>query len=228
MEQSQFATLCTTMAPMHHRRQGYPFGSLVDFAVDGRGLPVFSLSSLAVHTRNIKTDPKCSIQVQAPGWSGLANARLTLFGDVFPIAEENEELAQEIFLEKHGSDYAQSTHMGNSTYWIMANIVDVYFVGGFGTVCWIQGQDYLRVNPDEILCGEYHRTLRRLNERYRAPLMKGLPSCEDINIMSIDKKGLELKMRDAGEYSIRRLSFAADVHNFAEACRECDKILLSS
>ena len=90
MEQSQFATLCTTMAPMHHRRQGYPFGSLVDFAVDGRGLPVFSLSSLAVHTRNIKTDPKCSIQVQAPGWSGLANARLTLFGDVYPIAEENE------------------------------------------------------------------------------------------------------------------------------------------
>ena len=55
MEQSQFATLCTTMAPMHHRRQGYPFGSLVDFAVDGRGLPVFSLSSLAVHTRNISS-----------------------------------------------------------------------------------------------------------------------------------------------------------------------------
>lgn len=39
--QARFAHLCTVMSQMHHRRAGYPFGSLVDFAPDsmGRKLP---------------------------------------------------------------------------------------------------------------------------------------------------------------------------------------------
>lgn len=34
---ARFAHLCTVMSRMHHRRQGYPFGSLVDFAADSMG-----------------------------------------------------------------------------------------------------------------------------------------------------------------------------------------------
>lgn len=41
VEQAQFAHLCTVMSNMHHRRAGYPFGSLVDFAADGAGHPIF-------------------------------------------------------------------------------------------------------------------------------------------------------------------------------------------
>lgn len=41
VEQAQFAHLCTIMCNMHHRRAGYPFGSLVDFAADGAGHPIF-------------------------------------------------------------------------------------------------------------------------------------------------------------------------------------------
>ncbi|VFQ65556.1 unnamed protein product [Cuscuta campestris] len=37
MEQARFAHLCTVMSQMHHRREGYPFGSLVDFAPDAMG-----------------------------------------------------------------------------------------------------------------------------------------------------------------------------------------------
>ena len=35
--QARFAHLCTIMSRMHHRRRGYPFGSLVDFATDNQG-----------------------------------------------------------------------------------------------------------------------------------------------------------------------------------------------
>jgi hypothetical protein len=82
------------MSGMHHRRTGYPFGSLVDFANDltGRELatwltfgeylyalrwifllivwydvcadPIFSLSPLAIHTRNLLADPRCTLVVQ--------------------------------------------------------------------------------------------------------------------------------------------------------------------
>jgi len=34
---ARFAHLCTVMSRMHHRREGYPFGSLVDFAPDSMG-----------------------------------------------------------------------------------------------------------------------------------------------------------------------------------------------
>ncbi len=64
MEQAQFAYLCTVMSRMHHRRAGYPFGTVVDFAADGAGYPIFCLSPLAVHTRNIAEDARCSLVVQ--------------------------------------------------------------------------------------------------------------------------------------------------------------------
>ena len=85
---------------MHHRRAGYPFGTLVDFAVDEAGYPIFCLSPLAIHTRNIMEDPRCSLVVQMPGWTGLANARVTIFGDVYQLPQRLQETAREIFLQK--------------------------------------------------------------------------------------------------------------------------------
>jgi hypothetical protein len=35
--QAKYAHLCTVMSRMHHRRRGYPFGSLVDFTTDDEG-----------------------------------------------------------------------------------------------------------------------------------------------------------------------------------------------
>ncbi|AQK68551.1 Pyridoxamine 5-phosphate oxidase family protein [Zea mays] len=90
MEQARFAHLCTVMSRMHHRREGYPFGSLVDFAPDPFGHPIFSLSPLAIHTRNLLADPRCTLVVQVPGWSGLSNARVTIFGDVIPLPTEQQ------------------------------------------------------------------------------------------------------------------------------------------
>ncbi len=69
----------------HPRRSGYPFGTLVDFASDGAGMPIFCLSPLAIHARNLIEDPRCSLVVQMPGWTGLANARVTIFGDVYQL-----------------------------------------------------------------------------------------------------------------------------------------------
>ncbi|XP_075514021.1 uncharacterized protein LOC142549120 isoform X5 [Primulina tabacum] len=48
------------MEQMHHRLEGYPFGSLVDFAADTIGYPIFSFSPLAIHTRNLLADPRCT------------------------------------------------------------------------------------------------------------------------------------------------------------------------
>jgi putative heme iron utilization protein len=48
-------------------------------------LPIFCLSPLAIHARNLIEDPRCSLVVQMPGWTGLANARVTIFGDTYQL-----------------------------------------------------------------------------------------------------------------------------------------------
>jgi len=96
VEQAQFAHLCTIMSGMHHRRSGYPFGTVVDFAADGAGYPIFSLSPLAIQTRNIMEDPRCSLVFQMPGWAGLANARVTIFGDVYKLPKDMQSAASDV------------------------------------------------------------------------------------------------------------------------------------
>jgi len=44
-------------------------------------------------------DPRCSLVMQMPGWGGLANARVTMFGDVYKLPKELQSpAAVRIFL----------------------------------------------------------------------------------------------------------------------------------
>ena len=102
MELADYGDLSTKMSDMHHRRAGYPFGSTVDFATDATGHPIFCLAPLAIHTRNIAADGRCSLTVKMSGWGGLANARVTIFGDVERLPKgEYQTAANEIFKAKY-------------------------------------------------------------------------------------------------------------------------------
>lgn len=43
-------------------------------------------------------DPRCSLVVQMPGWHGMANARVTIFGDVYQLPPDMHERAREVTL----------------------------------------------------------------------------------------------------------------------------------
>jgi hypothetical protein len=45
---------------------GYPVGTVVEYACDERGRPVFAFSSLSSHTPDIKANPRCSLTITAP------------------------------------------------------------------------------------------------------------------------------------------------------------------
>src|ERR1700742_486013 len=67
------ATLCT----IAREPAGFPYGSLVTFALDGPD-PIFLISALAEHTRNLRADSRCSLLIAEGGKEDpLANARLT-------------------------------------------------------------------------------------------------------------------------------------------------------
>lgn len=63
--------------------QGAPFVSLVALVADARGRPLFLLSSLAEHTRNLRARPAASVLVAAPApVPTLDRPRVTLSGQV--------------------------------------------------------------------------------------------------------------------------------------------------
>ncbi|XP_058728797.1 uncharacterized protein LOC131601088 [Vicia villosa] len=228
MEQARFAHLCTVMSRMHHRREGYPFGSLVDFAPDSMGHPIFSFSPLAIHTRNLLADPRCTLVVQIPGWSGLSNARVTIFGDVYPLPEDQQEWAHKQYIAKHHQGPSQQ--WGNFYYFRMQNISDIYFIGGFGTVAWVDVKEYETLQPDKIAVDGGEQYLKELNAIFSKPLKKLLSKeieVDDAALISIDSKGTDIRVRQGAQFNIQRISFdeGQSVETLEEAKAALQKLI---
>ncbi|CAN7117841.1 unnamed protein product [Brassica rapa subsp. narinosa] len=211
LEQARFAHLCTMMSKMHHRREGYPFGSLVDFAPDRLGHPIFLLSPLAIHTRNLLAEPRCSLVVQMPGWSCLSNARVTLFGDVYPLSEDEQEWAHKQYIAKH--QHGTSEQCGNFRYFRMHNI-RFYFqnliLSNIGTVAWVDVKEYEALQPDKIAVDGGEQNLKELNAIFSKPLRELLSSeteVDDAALISIDSKGIDVRVRQGAQFNIQRLAF---------------------
>lgn len=66
----------------------------------------------------------------------------------------------QIFAQKHSKDSNERWLSGNSLFFRMHRISDVYFVGGFGTVQWVDVAEYTAVTPDSIVMHQPHRILQ--------------------------------------------------------------------
>src|SRR5260370_22537994 len=72
----------------HSRKfPGFPFGSMMPYAVDELGRPVFFISSMAVHTQNLRRDPRASLLITQPDITGdlLRAARMTVVGTIAEV-----------------------------------------------------------------------------------------------------------------------------------------------
>ncbi|CAA3024088.1 uncharacterized protein LOC111406412 [Olea europaea subsp. europaea] len=245
---ARFAHLCTMMSQMHHRRNGYPFGSLVDFVPDSMGHPIFSLSPLAIHTRNLLADPRCTVVVQIPGWNSLSNARVTIFGDVYPFRmisslkldgneynSPNDDYAllhhQEWAHKQHIAKHQQgpSQQWGNFYYFRMQNISDIYFIGGFGTVAWVDVKEFEAIQPDKITVngGEQNMELNAIFSKPLKELLSKETDVDDAALVSIDSKGTDIRVRQGAQYNVQRISFEVgrSVETLEEATEELSTLM---
>ena len=49
--------LTGALSTLSRKQPGHPFGSLMPYAPDERGRPIFLISRMAMHTQNLETDP---------------------------------------------------------------------------------------------------------------------------------------------------------------------------
>ncbi|KAH6827580.1 Aldolase superfamily protein [Perilla frutescens var. hirtella] len=88
------------LSTLSQEQDGYPFGSMLDFACDAYGSPIIAVSNLAPHTKNLLANPKCSLLV-AKDPEDRTDLIVTIQGDALPVADGDKEAIQTAYTTTH-------------------------------------------------------------------------------------------------------------------------------
>jgi putative heme iron utilization protein len=137
--QSKLATLSTIAL----RPAGFPYGSLVAHAADDRGRPLFLLSALAEHTKNLAACAQASLLVVDPTATSIVTApRVTLVGTCRPVEECELAGVRERYVDAHpesASWFADHLH-AYALYRLEPSALRV--IVGFGRLSWVSPDEY--------------------------------------------------------------------------------------
>lgn len=209
-----------TLCSIAREPAGYPHGSLVTFALDG-GEPVFLISELAEHTKNLRADARASLLV-AESHSGdpLANGRVTLLGRCAPVEPEQRGRAREVYLAQH-PNAAYYADFKDFSLWSLG-VEAVRYIGGYGRMSWVDARDWASAVPDPI-AREASAILEHMNADHADALplyCRAFTRATDTlsaTMTSIDRLGFELTaVTPAGPRPIR-LAFRAPIASKADA-----------
>ncbi len=211
-----------TLSTLSAKLPDYPFGSVMPYALDPEGNPLLLISSLAMHTKNLRRDSKASLLVaqDSVGKDPLGAARVTLVGEAEEIEEDGA--ARERYLAWHE----------NARYWVdfkdfsffRLRVAEIYYVGGFGVMGWVESVEYGAAKPDPLATFSAG-ILQHMNEDHREALV--LLAChqgeveggEEATMTSVDRLGFRLRVRSGERWQSRRIAFSASVET-PEAARQ--------
>lgn len=143
---SRLATLSTIAL----RPAGFPYGSLVAHTVDERGCPLFLLSALAEHTKNLAACPNASLLVVEAGSTSIVTApRVTLVGTCKLVPPSDHEAVRTRYVTAHPESATWFTdHLhAYSLYRLEPNELRV--IVGFGRLSWVSRADYEAIALEE-------------------------------------------------------------------------------
>jgi heme oxygenase (biliverdin-IX-beta and delta-forming) len=209
-----------TLGTVSQRHPGHPFVSVMPYAPDERGRPLFLISTLAMHTQNLEADSRASLLVAQPGDDPLALARVTLMGRGCRLTAADRAGAREAYLARH-PNAIHWVDFDDFAFWRL-DLSDVYFVGGFGAMDWLTVAGYEAARPDP-LAESGPAIIEHMNRDHAdalilyARVLGGL-SAEAAEMVAVDRLGFKLRVRTDDGLHGRRIGFPAEVTT-AEACR---------
>ena len=202
---------------------GYPYGSFVTFGLDG-GNPVFLISELAEHTKNLRADGRASLLVAEPGTGDpLARARVTLIGPARVVSDGERERARAAYLATHPSG-AYYADFADFHVWALA-VESVRFIGGYGRMSWVARADWAQAEPDP-LAPHAAGILEHMNQDHAAVMVeycRAFSKATDTTAASmtgVDRYGFEMSaITGAGPRPIR-LAFSRPLASADDVRRE--------
>jgi putative heme iron utilization protein len=203
-----------TLSTMSRKCSGYPFGSLMPYALDLDGRPLFLISNMAMHTQNLKAEPRASLFVgQVADGDPLGAARTTLIGDVESVPAPDLASVREQYLACHE----------NSRLWVdfedfgfyRLQPLDIYYVGGFGVMGWVSAEDYKLAQADP-LAGAAPGIIAHMNADHVAAMIllaqkhAGYEATE-ASMTAVDRLGFFLRLKTAEGMKGVRINFLREV-----------------
>ena len=213
-------TLCT----IAKEPAGFPYGSFVTFAMEGSS-PVFFISELAEHTKNLRGDARASLLAAEAGEGDpLARGRVTLLGHARKLGGGPErDAAKHAYLSAHPTAeyYIDYSDFG---FWRL-DVDAVRYIGGYGRMSWVDVQEWRGSEPDPI--APYARGIIDHMNADHADAMVGycrkLSKAVDTTaaiMTSVDRYGFEMTAQTARGPRPIRLAFSAPIHTTDDARRE--------
>ena len=209
-----------SLSTLSRKQPGFPFGSVMPYGLDGHGRPIFLISAMAMHTQNLQADPRASLLVTQEDGGGepLGAPRITLVGNVLALPDAEVAEAREIYLARHA----------NSKYWVdfedfsfyRMDVVDVYYVGGFGVMGWVSASDYDHSQPDP-LAESMAEIIQHMNADHKNALVMlarkfAHVESTEATMTAVDRLGFHVRLKTQEGRRGARIAFLREVSNPAE------------
>jgi hypothetical protein len=173
-----------------------------------------------MHTQNLKADPRASLLLVQPDAAGdpLGASRVTLVGNVLPVPQAEVADARTLYLKTYA----------NSKYWVdfedfsfyRMDVVDVYYVGGFGVMGWVSASEYVQSQPDPLAdsMGEIIQHMNADHKDALALLARTFAHMEsqEATMTAVDRLGFHLRLKTQDGMRGTRIAFLREVSNPAE------------
>src|ERR1035438_3145485 len=210
-----------SLSTQSHKQPGFPFGSLMPYALDGEGRPIFLVSTMAMHTQNLQGDPRASLFVTELAASGdpLGASRITLIGNVIKIPEPELAAARTVYLTRY-PDGKYWVDFDDFSFYRM-DVLDVYYVGGFGVMGWVAALDYSQAQPDPLV-EQKNDIMQHMNADHKDALIllaKRFAGVEaqEAEMTSVDRLGFNVRLKAQDGVHGARIAFLREVTNATQA-----------
>ena len=206
-----------SLSTLSRKQAGFPFGSVMPYGLDEQGRPIFLISTMAMHTQNLKADPRASLLIVQPDADGdpLGAARVTLVGNIPLVPQAEVANARDLYLKTYA----------NSKYWVdfedfsfyRMDVVDVYYVGGFGVMGWVSASEYAQSQPDP-LADSMGEIIQHMNADHKEALVQlarkfARMESEEATMTAVDRLGFHLRLKTQDGMRGTRIAFLREVSN---------------
>jgi putative heme iron utilization protein len=191
---------------------------MMPYAADPLGRPVFLISSMAMHTQNLRQDARASQLITQPDVSGdpLGAARVTLLGAAaeVPAADVRDLYLSRYENAKYWQDFTDFAYF-------RLEVSGVYFIGGFGVMGWISAEDYQNAAPDP-LAEAAPGIIQHMNADHAAALLLiarnyAGEAADEAAMTAVDRLGFHLRLKSGDRVHGRRVAFLREVKNSGDA-----------
>ena len=193
--------------------EGFPFGSVVDYVADHEARPVFLISTLAEHTKNIEKDPRVSLVVYDSTSTVQSSPRLTFTGLAHQVDEHHFEQQKARYL-RYFPESVQYLSLDFSFYAI--DPLQLRYIGGFGAAHWLSAANYLP--PRSTLAQSEADIITHMNQDHTENLRsycrhyRGIDP-QNVIMLGIDSDGSDVR----ADGQILRFEFNSPIVNAQSA-----------